>query len=162
MESCLSSPLPSEDSDSRVLRPSLPRLLRTLPSVAVILAKLSPCNASVFNCLPNNSAVSTESHLKPGKRAKMKDKPPRFIMLVHWRTRCSFTFLWIIPYYKWYKISREIVNYHIISTAENRRSYIKLFFIPFLRRIYLQVMRILFSNCERMINVPWIQQFSLI
>lgn len=68
--SCLSSPLPSEDSDSLVLRPSLPRLLRILPSVAVTLAKLSVCEASAFNWLPNNSAVSTESHLKTAENER--------------------------------------------------------------------------------------------
>lgn len=63
-ESCLSSPLPSDDSDSLVLRPSLPKLLRALPSTEFTLAKLSVCDASAFNWPPNNSAVSTESHLK--------------------------------------------------------------------------------------------------
>jgi hypothetical protein len=72
--SCLSSPLPSEDSDSLVLRPSLPRLLRILPSLAVTLAKLSVCDASAFNWLPSNSAVSTESHLK---RPRTKDEALR-------------------------------------------------------------------------------------
>lgn len=62
--SCLSSPLPSEDSDSLVLLPSLPKLLRTLPSSEVTLAKLSECDASAFSWPPSSSAVSTESHLK--------------------------------------------------------------------------------------------------
>lgn len=61
---CLCSPLPSDDSDSRVLLPSLPKLLRTLVSVPLTFVELSECEARAFNWPPRSSAVSTESHLQ--------------------------------------------------------------------------------------------------